>query len=210
MEEEIHAGIVKYYETGMLLQEISDKKMYLHRGYKSFSEYCQKTFNFGRAYGYRLIAYCNVWNLLHDEAKDKIPERVIRSLSVVKETEDRQKIWDSLRENSSGELPTSEEVEQAVKGWREEKCLIEAHFDPNDNTSIFCHALKCKLQTEDLVQDLIKKSDGKYRSLLLAIKELLNNHKLDPKKHDFDSLKETLLELQKRQVDHLFSGEEVK
>ncbi|MPN09157.1 hypothetical protein SDC9_156445 [bioreactor metagenome] len=105
-------------------------------------------------------------------------------------------------------MPTSEEVEQAVKDWRKEQRLLEASFDSNDNTSIFCHALKCKLQTEELVQDLIKKSDGKYRTLLLAIKELLNNHKLDPKKHNVESLKAELLELQKKQVEDLFDSEQ--
>ena len=32
MEKEIKEGIIKYFETGMLLQEISDKKLYKLRG----------------------------------------------------------------------------------------------------------------------------------------------------------------------------------
>ena len=108
-----------------------------------------------------------------------------------------------MRENSSGQLPTSEEVEKAVKSWKEEKRLRAANFDPNDNTSIFCHALNCKLQTEELVQDLIKESEGKNSRLLLAIKELLNNHTLDPEKHNIKLLKTTLLKLQKQQVELL-------
>lgn len=203
MEKEIHAGIVKYYETGMLLQKISKEEMYKHRGYKSFTEYCQKTFDFGRSYGYRLIAYCNVWNLLHDDAKNTIPERVIRALCTVDNAEMRQKIWNSVRENSGGQLPTSEEVEKAVKSWKEEKRLRAANFDPNDNTSIFCHALNCKLQTEELVQDLIKESEGKNSRLLPAIKELLNNHTLDPEKHDVKLLKRKFLEMQKKQLELL-------
>lgn len=203
MEKQIHEGIVKYYETGMWLQKIRAEKMYLHRDCKSFSEYCQKTFDFGRAYGYRLIAYCNVWNLLHDDAKNKIPERVIRALCTVDDVEKRQQIWNSVRENSSGQLPTSEEVEQAVKSWKEEKRLLKASFDPNDNAFIFCHALNCKLQTEELVQDLIKKSEGKHKSLLPAIQELLNNHTLDPEKHDVKLLKRKFMEMQKKQLELL-------
>lgn len=203
MEMKIHEGIVKYYETGMLLQRICDEKMYLHREYKSFAEYCKKTFDFGRAYGYRLIAYCNVWNLLHDDAKNKIPERVIRALCTVDDVEKRQQIWNSVRENSGGQLPTSEEVEKAVKSWKEEKRLRAANFDPNDNTSIFCHALNCKLQTEELVQDLIKKSEEKHKSLLPAIQELVSNHTLDPEKHDVKLLKQKFLEMQKEQLELL-------
>ena len=40
MEVQIKTGIIKYFETGMLLQQIRDKKLYQHRGYHSFSEYC--------------------------------------------------------------------------------------------------------------------------------------------------------------------------
>jgi len=35
---------------------------------------------------------------------------------------------------------------------------------------------------------------------------LLNNHKLDPEKHDVKSLKAALLKLQKKQVEDLFAG----
>ena len=55
MEIQIKTGIIKYFETGMLLQQISDKKLYKLRGYHSFSEYCKETFDFSRSYGYRLL-----------------------------------------------------------------------------------------------------------------------------------------------------------
>ena len=38
MEVQIQAGISKYFETGILLQLIRDKKLYEHRGYHSYSD----------------------------------------------------------------------------------------------------------------------------------------------------------------------------
>lgn len=78
IEERINEGTIKYFETGMLLQRIRKEKLYKLRGYNSFKDYCEKVLNFSRSYGYRLVAYSRVWNLLGDDMKTQIPERLIR------------------------------------------------------------------------------------------------------------------------------------
>ena len=130
MEKEIKEGIIKYFETGMLLQEISDKKLYKLRGCRSFKTYCEKVFHFSRSYGYRLIAYCNIWNLLSDKNKGMIPERVIRALSMVEDPTERQEIWDKVKIKTGGELPTYKTVEEEIREFRKQKQFTKANFDP--------------------------------------------------------------------------------
>ena len=118
IEKRIKEGIIKYFETGMLLQEIRDKRLYELREHKNFTTYCNKVFHFSRSYGYRLIAYCNIWNSLSDDEKDKIPERVIRALSMVEDPKERQEVWDKIKAVTNGELPTYKIVENEVKTYR--------------------------------------------------------------------------------------------
>ena len=46
IEKRIKEGIIKYFETGMLLQEIRDKRLYELREHKNFTTYCNKVFHF--------------------------------------------------------------------------------------------------------------------------------------------------------------------
>lgn len=206
MEVQIKTGIIKYFETGMLLQQIRDKKLYQHRGYHSFSEYCKETFDFSRSYGYRLIAYCNVWNLLKDDAKSKIPERMIRALASVKEPEERQKIWDKIKTITNGELPTYQTVENEVKAYREQKQLTDAEFNPEASPDlVFCRSLKAPVSRSNPVEELITKSDGKYSVLLRAAKEMFQADCLDLEA--CDTLKEELSRRHEEFLDNLFNDD---
>jgi len=206
MEKQIKTGIIKYFETGMLLQEINEQKLYELRGHKSFTAYCEKVFHFSRSYGYRLIAYCNVWNLLNDDEKSKIPERMIRALASVKKPEERQKIWDKIKTITNGELPTYQIVEDAVKAYREQKQLTDAKFDPEASPDlVFCRSLKAPVSRSNLVEELIAKSDGKYNVLLRAAKEMFQADCLDLEA--CDTLKEELSRRHEEFLDNLFNDD---
>ena len=206
METQIKTGIIKYFETGMLLQEINDKKLYELRDHKSFKSYCEKVFHFSRSYGYRLIAYCNVWNLLNDDEKSKIPERMIRALTTVKKPEERQKIWDRIKAATNGELPTYQTVEDAVKAYREQKQLTDAEFDPEVSPDhIFCRSLKAPVSRSNPVEELIAKSAGEYSVLLRAAKEMFQADCLDSEA--CDTLKEELSKRHEEFLDSLFKDD---
>lgn len=206
MEKEIKAGITKYFETGMLLQEIRDKRLYELREHKNFTTYCNEVFHFSRSYGYRLIAYCNVWNLLKDDAKSKIPERMIRALASVKEPEERQKIWDKIKTITNGELPTYQTVENEVKAYREQKQLTDAEFNPEASPDlVFCRSLKAPVSRSNPVEELITKSDGKYSVLLRAAKEMFQADCLDLEA--CDTLKEELSRRHEEFLDNLFNDD---
>lgn len=203
MEREIRSGIIKYYETGMLLKEIKDNKLYECRGYKTFAEYCQKTFDFGRAYGYRLIAYYNVWNLLKGDAKDKIPERVIRALSTVKDPAECQQIWDAAKSTVGEKQPTYKTIEDKVKSLRAQRQLTKALFDSSDPNSVFCQTLKCAISKSNLVNDLIEKSNGEFNKLLRSAQEMQKEELL--RDDGIKMLKDELLKRQSQELDNLFS-----
>lgn len=206
IEKQIKEGIIKYFETGLLLEQIRDEKLYEYRDCHSFSEYCKKIFAFSRSYGYRLIAYCNVWNLLKDDAKSKIPERMIRALATVKEPEERQKIWDRIKTIANGELPTYQIVEHEVKAYREQKQLTDAEFDPEASPDlVFCRSLKAPVSKSNPVEDLIEKSDGKYNVLLRAAKEMFRAEYLDS--DACEALKGELLRRHEEFLDNLFNDD---
>ena len=206
MEKEIKAGITKYFETGMLLQEIRDKRLYELREHKNFTTYCNEVFHFSRSYGYRLIAYCNVWNLLNDDEKSKIPERMIRALTSVKKPEERQKIWDKIKAATNGELPTYQIVENEVKAYREQKQLVDAKFDPEASPDlVFCRSLKAPVSRANPVEELIAKSAGEYSVLLRAAKEMFQADCLDSQA--CDTLKEELSKRHEEFLDSLFKDD---
>jgi len=203
MEKEIKAGITKYFETGMLLQEINDQKLYKLRGYKSFKAYCNKVFHFSRSYGYRLIAYCNIWNLLSDDEKDKIPERVIRALSMVEDPKERQEVWDKIKTKTNGELPTYKTVEEEVREYHRQKQFTKANFDPASSPDkVFCMTFKKPVIQAELAQELIDNSNGDYGKLLNATREMLKANYLNDEAQQ--TLKQELLKRYSEWLDKQF------
>ena len=187
----------------MLLQEISDKKLYKLRGCSSFKAYCEKVFHFSRSYGYRLIAYCNIWNLLSDKNKGMIPERVIRALSMVEDPTERQEIWDKVKIKTGGELPTYKTVEEEIREFRKQKQFTKANFDPASfPDKVFCMTLKKPVIQAELAQELIDNSNGNYGKLLNATREMLKANYLNDEAQQ--TLKQELLKRYSEWLDKQF------
>lgn len=171
-EAEIKEGIIKYYEMGALLQKIHAEKLYELRECKTFAEYCKKVFNFGRAYGYRLIAYCRVWNLIKENDDDKIPERVIRSLSMLKSEDAIKQCWEEAKGKTGDALPGYKEIEVLVK---EKKCLelMESkQFDPKKETGkIFLSSIRSSVSKKNVSAGIIEASGSSFRKIYNSIKE---------------------------------------
>ena len=172
-EAEIKEGIIKYYEMGALLQKIRDEKLYKEKNFNSFKDYCEKTFHFGRSYGYRLIAYCRVWNVISDDDKKNIPERVIRALARFKDDDEQiRACWEKAKEQSGNGLPGYEAVEQVVKDAKRQQLMDSKNFDQEANDDrIFLNCLKDSVSREHTAEELIKASNTKFDKLLSAIKE---------------------------------------
>ena len=172
IEERINEGTIKYFETGMLLQRIRKEKLYKLRGYNSFKDYCEKVLNFSRSYGYRLVAYSRVWNLLGDDMKTQIPERLIRPLANLK-PEIVADIWEEAKANAEGAMPSSEQLEKLVEHYRFQRVenkLIEK-FGSCDEVSFFSHVLGCKIHMATAATELINNSKTRER-WISAVEEL--------------------------------------
>ena len=170
-EKVIREGIIKYYETGALLQKIRDEKLFELRGCDTFSEYCKKTFNFGRAYGYRLIAYCRVWNLIKANDDDKIPERVVRSLSMLKTDEEIRQCWEEAKEKAGDALPRYKEIDELVKEKKRLSLMEAKQFDPNDKEMMFFASIRTSVSKEDVAAGIIEASGSSFRKIYNSIKE---------------------------------------
>ena len=171
-EAEIKAGIIKYYEMGAILQKIRSEKLYELRGCTTFTEYCREVFNFGRAYGYRLIAYCRVWNLIKGNDDQKIPERVIRGLASLKNDEAIRQCWDEAKKQAGDALPTYTAIDALVKEKRRLEIMASKQFDPKkENGKIFLVSTRSSIRRKDAAAGIIEASGTSFRKIYNSIKE---------------------------------------
>lgn len=171
-EAEIREGIIKYYEMGALLQKINDEKLYKLRGCKSFSEYCKKVFDFGRSYGYRLIAYCKVWNLIKEDSDEQIPEHVVRALSQLKSDEAIRECWEEAKEQAGDALPEYKAVEELVKEKKRLAMMESKQFDPQkEPAKIFLSSIRSSVSRKGAATGIIEASGSSFRKLYNSIKE---------------------------------------
>lgn len=200
IEERIKEGTIKYFETGMLLLRIRKEKLYKLRGYSTFQDYCEKVFNFSRSYGYRLVAYSRVWDLLGDDVKSEIPERLIRPLANLK-PEIVTDIWEKAKANAGGAMPSCKQLEELVKGYRSQRVenKMIKKYGPCGEESFFSHALRCKIQIATAAMELIDNSKTR-ESLISAVKELKSlNINLDPQEKE--ELKAEILRRQEQELE---------
>ena len=171
-EAEIKEGIIKYYEMGALLQKIRDEKLYELRGCTSFTAYCRKVFNFGRSYGYRLIAYCRVWNLIKENAGDKVPEHVIRSLYLLKTDEAIKQCWDEAKKQAGDALPTYDAIETLVSEKKKLAIMASKQFDPQkEPEKIFLTSIRSSISRKDAATGIIASAGSSFRKIYNSIKE---------------------------------------
>lgn len=200
IEERIKEGTIKYFETGMLLLRIRKEKLYKLRGYSTFQDYCEKVFNFSRSYGYRLVAYSRVWDLLGDDVKSEIPERLIRPLANLK-PEIVTDIWEKAKANAGGAMPSCKQLEELVKDYRFQSIenKLTEKFGSCSEESFFSHVLRRKIQTATTATELIDNS--KTREMLIsAVKELKSlNINLNP--HEKEELKAEILRRQEQELE---------
>lgn len=208
IENEIKSGLIKYHETAFLLQRIVDEKMYSLRGYSTFRKYCEEIFNFGRSYGYRLVAYARVLKSLKLDATSDIPERLIRPLASLSPEQQKQ-AWDQAKKLSKGsELPEVKAVAEAATVFRvkdKERKLIE-QFGECDNDSLICHTLGFIANSSNLTTELISRANNSPRKLCMAYKEMITKIKFEDKAKK--QIKDAILEAYAAQLDKLLEGQE--
>lgn len=121
-EKIIEAGQKTFLEVGTALMEIRDyKNGLLFKRYGSFEEYCRERWEFGRAYGYRLITAVEVYNKLspRGDNTEKIvmptTEKQLRALSRLPTPKLQKTAWKAAVEAAGNNPIRTCDVEKEVR-----------------------------------------------------------------------------------------------
>jgi hypothetical protein len=81
LEVKIRAGLASFVEVGTALRAIKERNGFKLRGFKTFDEYCQSTFQFSERNGYRMIAAAEtaekVEKAIGDRPRNEFAARVL-------------------------------------------------------------------------------------------------------------------------------------
>jgi hypothetical protein len=118
-EATIAGGWPTFLDVGRALASIRDHRLYRH-GYKTFEQYCQSRWQYGRANAYRLIAAAETMRTLSPFG-DKLPlpqyEAQIRPLTGLKPQEAKS-AWENAVASVDGGLVTARVVAKAAAAFR--------------------------------------------------------------------------------------------
>ena len=118
-----------FYEAGRALRELRDKRLY-RSTHKTFENYCQERFGFGRSRSHRLIDAANIVESLTDNSillsngQQILPtnERQVRPLTKLEPLTQRQ-AWFSAVESAGGKVPSGRIVFDIVQRIKEKIVL---------------------------------------------------------------------------------------
>lgn len=104
-----------FYEAGLAFREIREKRLYKLDGYKRFENYLKEKWGKGKTYANGLISAAKIISEdLLPISSDKVPlptaEAQVRQLSILKESEQRQKVWIKACETAPNGKVTAEHV----------------------------------------------------------------------------------------------------
>lgn len=98
-EQTIENGLKGYYEMGLALSAIRDRRLY-RDGYSSFEEYCQTKFGIVRQQAYRLITAASVAQNL--QITGSIPQTESQARELASLPADAQRVvWDRIKEEET-------------------------------------------------------------------------------------------------------------
>lgn len=106
-----------FYDAGLALIEIRDSKLYREVA-NTFAEFCEMRFGFGDRYARYYMRAAETMKNLSSTCQYLPPnERVCRSLNLLSEDSERERLWKRLSEKAakSGSVVSSNVVEKAVQ-----------------------------------------------------------------------------------------------
>jgi hypothetical protein len=129
-EAVIQRGLTQVWEVAAALADIREQKQYREAGFKTFEDYCQERWQFGRDYAERLIqgsqVYDNIASMVSD-VDDEMPTIVgknsvlpateSQTRAIRKETKDPKEqaaVWVQAVEDAGGEQPTAPQIKEAA------------------------------------------------------------------------------------------------
>jgi hypothetical protein len=121
-EGAISKGAEAFVAMGQALRRIRDERLYEGR-YESFSEYCEKRWQWSRSQAYYLMSAAEAFSVIEESAPPILPvnPRQIRSIASVP-NESKPAVWDraiALADDAGVEEPTHKHVEAAVEEYKQ-------------------------------------------------------------------------------------------
>lgn len=129
-EAVIKRGLIQVWEVAAALADIREQKQYREAGFKTFEEYCQERWQFGRDYAERLIQGSRVYdNVAHqvNEMMYKMPTHVGKNIELptqeaqtrairqaAKEPAVQAEVWVQAVEDAGGQQPTAPQIREAA------------------------------------------------------------------------------------------------
>lgn len=130
-EAVIERGIKTFYEVGMALADIRDRRLY-RAEHGTFEDYCQQRWQMSRRRAYQMIEAADaVGTMVHTELPPPSNERQARELSRVPEPE-RADVWRETVERTDGK-PTA----AAVRETHEQRQQRPAPGEPPSDADLF-------------------------------------------------------------------------
>jgi hypothetical protein len=129
-EDRIKKGISAFMEVGQSLQKIKEANGFKLRGFETFDEYCQATFQFSERHGYRMISAATDAKKI-EAAVGEMPrnEAAVRAMkSVMHEPKLIEKVQERLKKKGGSlATATAERIEEIVEAVRpKSKPMFEA------------------------------------------------------------------------------------
>lgn len=168
LEDIVIKGIIGAYAMGDTLKKIRDKKLYKYRFYaeknrpfNTFEEYIKTIFTISKMHAYRLIAYHYVRNLIGETANTKIPERLVRPLTSIKDGDTVKKLWKQAKKQSHGDLPTSDTLSVIVHEYKasERNAKTEKKKAKCTEDDFFSELLQKKISTDDPLAFMVAEAE---------------------------------------------------
>lgn len=126
-EAVIKRGLIQVWEVATALADIREQKQYLEAGFKTFDEYCQERWEFGRNYATALMRGAEVFENVKANLNEEVNKtqtrvsvlptqeaqtRAIREAT--KEPAKQAEVWVQAVEDAGGEQPTAPQIREAA------------------------------------------------------------------------------------------------
>jgi hypothetical protein len=203
LEQIIESNLTAFYQVGISLAEIRNKKLYKLQGYHNFNNYCKDRWDIGSRHAYRQMESSGVMDNLRTNGSQFLPtsERQVRPLTKLNPTQQCE-VWNKIIEivpvkHGTGkpkittalvEIVVSEFIGQKSK-LPGEKVVYKVPVDRdtdnslNDSLKRICHLLpkpekkiSKEIMIEALLQVALQEFSNKEQESLVAkvLNRLLN------------------------------------
>lgn len=130
-----------FYEAGLAFREIKEKRLYELEGYKLFSTYVREKWGKGKSHANELITAANIISedllpIISDKVSLPTAAVQVRSLSILKQSKQRQEVWIKACETAPNGKVTAEHVRKIKNELYPESngCVDTSSTYPSEST----------------------------------------------------------------------------